>query len=223
MPIRDRPADRGTRTARTDVIRVGAELRQARVEAGLAIRVVADAVGISGAQISRIERGLLPTASIVQLARIGAVVGLDVRVRTYPGPDALRDAGQVRVIERFRGKVHPRVPIGMEVPLPGVGDRRAWDLWLANLVDDLGRERGMPAEVETRIGDAQALMRRLTLKMRDAQVEHVLLVIADTPSNRRAVAAAWNVLAGMFPISARKALAALAIGRYPGGSSLIFI
>jgi transcriptional regulator with XRE-family HTH domain len=193
------------------------------MDSGLSIRVVADAAGISGPQISRIERGLIPTCSIDQLARIGAVVGLDVRVRTYPGSDALRDAGQVRVIERFRAKVHAGVPIRLEVPLPIVGDRRAWDMWLADLVDEQGRHRSMPAEVETRIGDAQAQLRRLTLKMRDAEVEHVLLVVADTPANRRAVAAAWNVLGGMFPISPRKALAALAAGRYPGGSSLIFI
>jgi transcriptional regulator with XRE-family HTH domain len=202
---------------------VGSELRQARIDAGLSIRVVAGAAGISGPQISRIERGLVPTCSIVQLARIGAVVGLDVRMRSYPGSDALRDAGQVRVIERLRPKVHARVSIRLEAPLPIVGDRRAWDIWLGDLVDELGRRRGMPAEVETRIGDAQAQMRRLTLKMRDAEVEHVLLVVADTPANRRAVAAAWTVLGGMFPISARKALAALAAGRYPGGSSLIFI
>ncbi len=223
MPTRDRPADRGSRTARADVNRVGSDLRQARVDGGLSIRVVAAAAGISGAQISRIERGLVATASIVQLARIGAVVGLDVRVRTYPGADALRDAGQVRVIERLRPRVHASVSIRLEVPLPMIGDRRAWDAWLADLVNEFDRPRTMPVEVETRIGDAQAQMRRLTLKMRDAEVEHVLLVVADTPTNRRAVAAAWHVLAGMFPISARKALAALAAGRYPGGSSLIFI
>jgi transcriptional regulator with XRE-family HTH domain len=202
---------------------VGSELRQARIEAGLSIRVVAESAGISGPQISRIERGLVATCSIAQLARIGAVVGLDVRVRSYPGSDALRDAGQVRVIERLRPKVHAGVSIRVEVPLPIVGDRRAWDMWLGNLVDELGRRRGMPAEVETRVGDAQAQMRRLTLKMRDAEVEHLLLVVADTPANRRAVVAAWTVLDGMFPISARKALAALAAGHYPGGSSLIFI
>lgn len=223
MSTRERPTDRGARTARADLSRVGADLRQARVDGGLSIRVVAVASGISGAQISRLERGLLPTVSITQLARVGAVVGLDVRVRTYPGSDALRDAGQLRVIERLRLRVHSGVRIRLEVPLPIVGDRRAWDVWLANLVDELGANRRMPAEVETRIGDAQAQMRRLTLKMRDGDVEHVLLVVADTPANRRAVSAAWNVLGGMFPVSARKALAALSAGRYPGGSSLIFI
>ncbi len=205
------------------MIRVGSELRQARNDGGLSIRVVAEAADISGPQISRIERGLIRTCSIDKLARIGAVVGLDVRLRSYPGSDALRDAGQIRVIERLRTKVHASVSTRLEVPLPIMGDRRAWDMWLGNLLDELGRHRGMPAEVETRISDGQAQIRRLTLKMRDAEVDHVLLVVADTPINRRAVAAAWNVLGGMFPISARKALTALAAGRYPGGSSLIFI
>jgi hypothetical protein len=81
----------------------------------------------------------------------------------------------------------------------------------------------MPAEVESRISDAQAQIRKLTLKMRDAGIDDVLLVVADTPANRRAIAAAWSMIGSLFPISQRRALSALAEGRYPGGSSLIFI
>ncbi len=74
----------------------------------------------------------------------------------------------------------------------------------------------MPAEVETRIHDAQAQVRRITLKMRDSGTDAVIVVVADTPLNRRAVAAAAPMLSGTFPVTARKALAALAEGRYPG-------
>jgi hypothetical protein len=59
--------------------------------------------------------------------------------------------------------------------------------------------------------------------MRDADESHVLLVVADTPANRSAVAAAASVLSGMFPVSARRALEALGTGRFPGESSLIFV
>ena len=65
--------------------RVGADLRQHRVSAGLALREVGRRVGMSPSQVSRIERGLAP--SVVTSASwpvIGAVVGLDVRARTYP-------------------------------------------------------------------------------------------------------------------------------------------
>jgi hypothetical protein len=115
------------------------------------------------------------------------------------------------------------VTVRSEVPLPIVGDRRAWDVWLGKLVDTDGVHRELPGEIETRIVDTQALVRKLTLKMRDAGVEVVLLVVADTPSNRHAVAAAWPSMAAMFPVSTRMALAALAEGRYPGGSSLVFL
>ena len=223
MPTRDRPVDRANRSSRAELGRLGSELRVARVSAGLSQREVGALVGLSAAQISRIERALAPNVSVSQLVRIGAVLGLDVRVRAYPGGDAVRDAGQARVLQRLRLRVHPRVPFRLEVPLPIVGDLRAWDAWLGDLIDDDGRRRNLPTEAETRVVDAQATVRRLTLKMRVGGVDAVLVVVADTPMNRRAIAAAWPAIAPQFPVSARKALAALAEGRYPGGSSLIFI
>jgi transcriptional regulator with XRE-family HTH domain len=206
-----------------DISRLGSDIRSARVAAGLSLLRVAEVTGISGPQISRIERGLSPSTSVVQLVRLGAVVGLDVRIRAYPGGDPLRDYGQVHLIERFRKRLAPTIRVRLEVPLPLEGDRRAWDLFLDRLLDEEGRLRGMPAEVETRIHDAQAQLRRITLKMRDSGTEAVIVVVADTPLNRRAVAAAAPMLSGTFPVTARKALAALAEGRYPGGSCLLFI
>lgn len=222
MPSRERPADRGARLAHFDLLRLGTELRQARVGSGLSLATVSGAVGISAAQIARIERGLVPTASVAQIARIGAVVGLDIRVRAYPGPDPLRDAGQLRLIDRFRSHLHPQLRLRLEVPLPMAGDLRAWDAWIDAFVEASGPE-SMPVEAETRVIDAQAQIRRIMLKMRDAGVDHVLVVVGDTPINRTAVAAAQGVISGSFPISARKAMAALAAGRHPGGSALIFI
>ena len=209
-------------TARADIARLGSDLRTARVGAGLSLRRVAEAVGISAPQASRIERGLAPSTSVVQLARLGAVTGLDVRVRAYPGGDALHDTGQLRVIDRFRERLPPHVSVRLEVPLPIPGDRRAWDMFLDHLLDEHGRPRGLPVEVETRIGDVQAQFRRIALKLHDAEMDAVVVVVADTPSNRRAVAASRSALAGMFRVSPRMAFAALAEGRHPGGSSLVF-
>lgn len=138
MPTRERPVDRATLTARADIARLGSDLRTARVGAGLSLRRVAEAVGIAAPQISRIERGLAPSTSVVQLARLGAVIGLDVRLRAYPGGDALRDTGQLRVIDRFRERLPPRVSVRLEVPLPIPRDRRAWDMFLDHLLDEHG-------------------------------------------------------------------------------------
>jgi transcriptional regulator with XRE-family HTH domain len=209
--------------ASSDLLRVGAELRLARASAGLSLASVSQVVGISASQIARIERGLVRTANIWQLARIGAIVGLDVRIKTYLGPDPLRDAGQVRLLGRLRSSLHPNLSMRLEVPLPRAGDARAWDAWIAGFVEASASRDGLPVEGETRIIDAQGQIRRITLKMRDSGVDHVLLVVADTPANRQAVAAAHFITAESFPVSARKAMAALAAGRHPGGSALVFI
>jgi transcriptional regulator with XRE-family HTH domain len=222
MSTRERPVDRGARLAGQDLIRIGGELRAARIGAGLSLRFVAGKVGISATQVMRFERGLVLNASVRQLARIGAVVGLTVRVRAYPGGDPVRDAAQAKLLARLAGRLHAGLRFRTEVPLPIQGDQRAWDGWISQFVGAQGG-RGLPVDAETRLHDIRALLRRLTLKLRDSGAASVLLVVADTRSNREAVAAAEQVLAGLFPVSTRRALASLATGHHPGGSALIFL
>jgi hypothetical protein len=171
----------------------------------------------------RLERGVVPGASVRELVRLGAVVGMDVRVRAYPGPDPIRDASQAKLLGRLAAKLHPDLIVRHEVALPIPGDLRAWDAWIAGFGDAPSGDRGLPVDAETRLHDVQALLRRLSLKARDAGVDDVLLVVADTRSNRAAVAGAADLLGPMFPLSARRTLKALAEGVYPGGSSLLFI
>jgi hypothetical protein len=66
-------------------------------------------------------------------------------------------------------------------------------------------------------------MRRLHLKLRDAGLEHLLLVIADTRANRAAIGAAGALVAASFPVPPRRALQALTAGEHPGGSALVFL
>lgn len=219
MTTRERPVDRGSRIARGDLIRVGNDLRQARVGNGLALARVGLAGALSASQVSRIERGLAPTATVVQLARLGAVVGLDVRVNTYPGPDPIRDAAQVRLIDRFRARLAPSLTLRAEVPLPMPGDLRAWDGWISGFVDG----DGMPLEADTRVADHQARLRRINSKMRDAGVEQLIWLVADTRANRAAMDAAGAILRDQFPVGTRAAFNALAVGRRPVGSALILL
>jgi hypothetical protein len=51
----------------------------------------------------------------------------------------------------------------------------------------------------------------------------VLLLVADTRHNRLSVRAAETAIRTAFPIPARRALAALAAGRHPGGSAIVFL
>lgn len=194
----------------------------ARVAAGLSLAFVGAAVGLSRSHLARIERAQVRYVGVRYLARIGAALGLDVRVRAYPGGDALRDAGHGRLGSRLRVRIHPGVRIRSERLLPDVDDARAWDLWLDGWPADPDGD-GLPVELETRVSDYQALVRRLNRKMRDGRVSSVLLVVADTASNRRAIAAAGAQVGADFPVSARAALASLAAGECPAGSALIFI
>jgi transcriptional regulator with XRE-family HTH domain len=214
---------RARRAAETDRVRAGVELRRARAAAGLSLRAVSHASGISPSHISRIERGRLVCVSMEQVAVLSAVVGLDARLRLYPGGDPLRDMGHVRLLGRFRDLLPAWVRFVTERPLPIAGDPRAWDGSISGL-DGLGQfPDQLDVEAETRITDLQAQTRRIALKVRDAGAPCVLLVVADTQGNRDAIRAAGPSIRADFPISPRRALAALREGRHPGGSALIFV
>jgi transcriptional regulator with XRE-family HTH domain len=222
VATRERPVDRAPRLVGHDLIKIGIDLRTARIGAGLSLRFVGDRVGLSATQVMRIERGLVPNVSVRQLARIGAVVGLNVRVRTYLGADPIRDIAQAKLLGRLSARLHRALRFRTEVPLPIQGDQRSWDGWISRF-DGASSGIGLPLDAETRLYDVQALLRRLTLKLRDSGADHVLLVVSDTKANREAVAAADQILAGLFPVSPRRALASLAAGRHPGGSAIVFL
>ena len=179
------------------------------------------AVAMSYTQVGRIERAAHPNVSATQLARIGAVVGLDVRVRTFPGPFRLRDSGQLALLDRLRARLHPDLQLRTEVPLLIEGDQRAWDGMIRGLLGPPATF--LPAEAETRIHDFQAQTRRITQKCRDAGIDHVLLVVAGTRTNRRAIRTAQAAVDELFPVPERVAMAALAAGAHPGGSALVFL
>jgi transcriptional regulator with XRE-family HTH domain len=220
MATRERPIDRGRRIATADRLRVGNELRVARQVLGRSIESVAGTVGISGAQVGRIERGTHGAVTVDQLARIGAAVGLDVRVRAYPGPDPTLEAGQIALLSRLRDRLAPVLGFRTEVPLPIPGDQRAWDAMIDRL---FGISPFLPVEAESRLIDGQAQVRRVMLKLRDSGLEHVLLVVSDTKRNRDALAAAASTILADFPVSPRRALAALGTGQHPGGSALVVL
>ena len=151
------------------------------------------------------------------LVRYATVVGLDLTIRAYPGPDALRDAPQMASLHGFRAQLHHSLRWAVEVPLPIPGDQRAWDA----LVTGPGWRYGV--EVETLPRDAQALVRRLNLKQRDGAVDGVLLVLRDTRSVRRFREDGASELATAFPVPGLTALRRLRAGADPGGSSVILI
>jgi transcriptional regulator with XRE-family HTH domain len=217
MSSKERPSDRGTRLARRITVTSGTELRNARVASGLSLEDVGRAVRLSYTQVGRIERAEHPSVSVAQLARIGSVVGLDLSVRFYPGASPLRDAAHIALLERFRTRLSPQLTLRTEVPLPGLGEQRAWDGIVLGAGDPAG------VEAETRLFDVQALERRIALKARDGGVSRVILVVSATRRNRLAIREAAASLGAAFPVPGRIALQALADARDPGGSALILL
>jgi hypothetical protein len=171
---------------------------------------------MSHAQVGRLERGLVRGASIDAFSRLAAVLGLDLSVRLFPAGDPVRDAAQLALLERLRCRLHPTLGWQAEVPMPIPGDRRAWDAVIKAPDVRIG------VEAVTRLRDIQDVERRMSLKRRDSDLDHVILLLTDTRANRAArVGAAGRSLLDAFPIEPRLALRALANGRDPGGSAVI--
>jgi len=218
MATRDGRLDRAIATWQRIEASVIADFRHARIAAGISREEVARVVGVSASAIARFERGDLDDIGIERLCRLSASVGLETSVRLFPDGDPIRDAGQVRLLERLRVRLPPSLRWRVEVPLFGRVDRRAWDA----IVDGHGCVDAV--EGETRIGDLQVAERRIGLKVRDdPTIGHVIVLLADTRSNRRALALGRESLRSQYPLDTRAAMASLAIGLCPGANAIVVL
>ena len=217
MPSRTDVASHAAWVARQIRVVLGGEIREARLAAGLSQRQAGAAVGMSDSQFGRIERAEIPGLTFEQASRAAAAVGLKLVARGYPDGDAVRDAGQLRLLDRFRTRLPPGVHCQVEVPLPIAGDRRAWDAVLS-----IGATR-IGIEAETRLRDVQATIRKLELKRRDGAVDLVVLLVADTVWNRRAIAQHRPALRTALPLDGYAILRALRSVRSPGESGIVIL
>ena len=197
--------------------RIGEELRLARVSRALSMATVAVAVGISTAEISRIERGRSPRVPLITLARLAGAVGLDLVSRLYPGGPPVRDAPQISLLADFAGLLAPSLRWDTEVPLPIAGDQRAWD----GMIRGVGWRFGVEAESSPR--DGQALVRRLQLKFRDGEVAGVILLVRDTRMTRWFLDEAEPELISLLPLSSREVLSPLRRGERPPGNGIVVV
>lgn len=217
MSTRERAVDRGTSKGAYLLISVGREIRLARRNLGLSLRQVAGHAGLSVAELARIERAQAPWTGVLTLARVSAVVGLDLSVRAYPGGRPIREARHVRMLAVLRSRSHPSLSWKLEVGLPHAGDQRGWDAVIG------GSDWRYGVEVELNPLDGQALLRRISLKRRDGDVDGVLLVLPDTRQVRAFRREYLALIVEDFPVSSREALARLGVGEDPRGSALIVL
>lgn len=194
----------------------------ARLGHGLSQAAVARGAGMSQSQLSRFERGVGSPPRIDRIARLCAIVGLELSLRVYPAGPPLRDAAHVALLRRLRGTASPDFRWSNEVPLPIAGDRRAWDS--VGQAGPTGRALiEIFLDAETRLFDAQAVIRRVTLKKRDSGDVRVILLVRDSRGNRAAAHAARDLIRETFPVPGDLALAALRDGRDPGGDAFVML
>ncbi len=168
---------------------------------------------MSRAHYGRIESGNVEKLTLLETNRIAAILGLNPSVRLYPAGAPIRDAGHADRLQRFIAPIAKPMKCRLEVPLPVIEGRpelRAWDVVI------FGEGQRTAIELEMRLRDVQAVIRRIDLKRRDDPTEHFLLLIADTRTNRLVLAE----YAGLFvdwprlkPSAVRRALEA---GQHPG-------
>lgn len=138
-------------------------------------------------------------------------------MQLYPGGSPIRDAAHVRVMGRLKAILPTAFRLAAEVPIPIPGDQRAVD---AVLVDPQLR---VGFELESRLLDVQALIRRVALKQRDAGLARMVLVFPDTPANRAAASTARATLSAAFPAGHRSVLAALRVGQLPPANGMLWV
>jgi hypothetical protein len=216
MATKSSPAARASGRIEEDVHRVLREIAIARFATGLSFDAIGAACHVHGSTVARTVTGAIERPDLHVLAAIAATVGLELRLRTFPAGDPIRDAGQQRLLDRFGRRLAPSLRWRTEVPLPIEGDLRAWD----GLIEGVGWRLGV--EAETVLDDLQAVERRLALKRRDGGIERVILLVAATPRNRKVLAA----VPGAFPSLSRDArgtLRALGQAMEPAGSAIVVL
>ena len=217
MATRSRPLYEATRLARWLRLDLGRELRLARRTAGLRQRDVARLLGTSTSRVCRVEHGQIATLNLEQLARHAAVVGLKPYLKLFPLGRRLLDKPQIELLGRFRARLHRAWSWATEVPIPRPGDLRSCDCVIA-----------IPActalvEAFTAFADYQAQTASAMRKKRDLGAHRLILLVAATHANRKAVAEAAAIATGSFSLATRAVLKALAEGRDPGTDAIVFI
>jgi transcriptional regulator with XRE-family HTH domain len=196
---------------------LGRELRLARISAGLNQATVARRLATSQSRINRVERSANVRPSLEELARHASAVGLRLHVRAYPTQRRVLDQPQLELLGRLRARTRADAQWDVEFPVPIRGDLRACDARIG-----IGGATVI-VEAVTRLADVQAQVRAAQLKRRDMNADRLILLLAATDTNRRALRAAEPVLADAFPIRTAAALRALSRGIPPPADAIVLL
>lgn len=212
-------------------MRIGAEIKRMRLDAGLSIRRLAAEAGIDDGYLGQIERGEREP-SLTVLVAIATALGGDAHVRLYPGTGPrLRDPIQARIVEALLRVTDPRGIRRVEVPVfrPARG-----------VIDVVFQDREAPIIIATEV---HSELRRLEQQLRWAAEKseslptasiwdfeptltpeiHRMLVLRSTRTNRELAKRFAETLAVAYPAPAMDAYRALTQPAVPWpGSALLW-
>jgi transcriptional regulator with XRE-family HTH domain len=202
------------------VARTVGELRERRLTLGISQRSLAAALDCSQPYLWRIEAGRAEP-DVVRLSEIASVLGLELSIGVHDIGDPIHDRGQQALAKRFEAILSPKWRSLSEVLLPNPGDLRSWDKLLR--LNDPGGGQVVGADLETRIRDIQALVRRTRRRERDGGVDEILLVLSDSATNRRLVGELRDTLGPAYKTSPRLLLKGLRAGSALVGSGVVLV
>jgi transcriptional regulator with XRE-family HTH domain len=218
MPVRQGQHDLAIQDTRRLTRSIGTELRETRISVGLSQRSVARAAEVSPTQLGRLERGEAESASVATICLVARALGLSASLKLYPAGPPVRDAAHLALLGRFEALLAAPLRMRREVAMPIEGDPRAWDALV------VGSGRPAFAEGESRLGDTQAVSRRIALKVRDdGRGSVVILIVARTRHNQRVLHEHRESLRAQFPLDGAAVARALRAGRIPSASGIIVI
>jgi len=197
-------------------MRFGSAVRAVRIRRGWRQVDLARAARVSQGTISRLERGHLDRLSLRTVRQVAAA--LDVRVDLTPRwrageLDRLINAGHAELHElvaRWFGAVLPGWVLRPEVSFAVYGERGVIDI----LAWHAGHRALLVIELKTDIVDVNALVGGVDRKRRlaqgiardlawDAATVSVWVLVTDTTTNRRRIAANGAMLRAAFPADGR--------------------
>ncbi len=203
------------------VARAVRELQVAREDSNVSLAQLASETGSSQSALSRLERLELEDVGIVRLSEIASALGCELSLGIHPVGDPLRDKAQLAIGRRFDALLGPAWRVLSEVLLPEPGDRRSWD----KVVKLVGPEApyAFGVDIESRVRDVQALVRRTRERETDPRFQHILLVLADSATNRRLVGQLVDNLGEAYTTPMRELRRSLRQGTRLPGSGVLFV
>lgn len=211
---------RGRRRGEMLVSRTLSELIDRRAFLGVSQRTLARELGWSQAHAWRYEANQV-AVTLVGLSEMASVLGLELSIGVHELGDPIRDKGQQSLGKRFGVLLSPLWRVTHETLLPLPGDRRSWDKLLR--LSGATPRHLVGVDLETRIRDIQALVRRTRERERDGAVDQILLVLSDSSTNRRLVTELREALGPAYATSPRMLLNALRQGLALVGSGVVLV